>query len=374
MSTINLDELRSRNPLLPLAQRHMKLRRAGRTWIGCCPFHDEKTPSFTVYPDHRFHCFGCGAHGDVIDFVRRIDGLTFREARDRLVADGSLSPASPCWERTISGQDRTKSDHKAAVAKAKRIASCAGMPDGTPAETYLTDVRGIPAPIAGWPEAVGWHAGDRALVLAATNAAAEVRAVQWIMLGQDGRNRLRPDGKKIKLTAGRLAGATVRLPGLSVDGPLQLAEGSETGLSVWAATGHETWITLGRMGGAELPADKRRIMVVCADDDPPEHPAAIALAIAISGWRADGRKVAIARPWASPRGDKSDFNALIREAPLQCARQPSSAADLRREFGDRVAVTVVRKWPEKWPSSCVWPTTGRSRSDRADASQHNHHT
>jgi DNA primase len=113
VSTITLDKVRSRNPLLPLAQRRMKLRQGGRTWIGCCPFHDEKTASFMVYPDHRFYCFGCGAHGDVIDFIRRMDGLTFREARDRRAAEGGLSPTAPPREQPKSGQDRTESDKAA---------------------------------------------------------------------------------------------------------------------------------------------------------------------------------------------------------------------------------------------------------------------
>ncbi|MGC8469484.1 MAG: CHC2 zinc finger domain-containing protein, partial [Acetobacteraceae bacterium] len=57
-----LEELRARTPLAALVGRRVRLERAGREWKGCCPFHNEKTPSFYVYDDH-FHCFGCGAHG-----------------------------------------------------------------------------------------------------------------------------------------------------------------------------------------------------------------------------------------------------------------------------------------------------------------------
>jgi hypothetical protein len=56
------------------------LHKAGTRFSGCCPFHAEKTPSFIVYPDGRFHCFGCGAHGDSIDFVQRLHGLSFPDA------------------------------------------------------------------------------------------------------------------------------------------------------------------------------------------------------------------------------------------------------------------------------------------------------
>ena len=65
-----LDELRGRLTLSDLVGRRVALKRAGREFTGLCPFHNEKTPSFTVN-DRKgfFHCFGCGAHGDAIGFV-----------------------------------------------------------------------------------------------------------------------------------------------------------------------------------------------------------------------------------------------------------------------------------------------------------------
>lgn len=60
---------------------HVSLKRAGKNLKGLCPFHNEKTPSFTVYPDtHSFYCFGCGAGGDVISFIRKIDNLDYMDA------------------------------------------------------------------------------------------------------------------------------------------------------------------------------------------------------------------------------------------------------------------------------------------------------
>ncbi len=60
--------------------RHMELKRAGRTWKGCCIFHGEKTPSFHVYPeDKHFKCYGCGAYGDVFGFLQRLEGKEFPE-------------------------------------------------------------------------------------------------------------------------------------------------------------------------------------------------------------------------------------------------------------------------------------------------------
>jgi len=56
------------------------LRRSGSRYVGLCPFHADKQPSFCVFPDGHFRCFGCGEHGDVIDFVQRFHGCDFKEA------------------------------------------------------------------------------------------------------------------------------------------------------------------------------------------------------------------------------------------------------------------------------------------------------
>ena len=75
-----LDELRSRVGLSAFIGRRVKLTRKGREHSGLCPFHNEKTPSFTVSDEKNFyHCFGCGAHGDVIGYVMRTENLSFPE-------------------------------------------------------------------------------------------------------------------------------------------------------------------------------------------------------------------------------------------------------------------------------------------------------
>ncbi len=87
-----LDELRERVTLAELIGAKVKLRRQGREHIGLCPFHNEKTPSFTVADDkHFYHCFGCGAHGDAIRFIVETEGLNFREAVEKLAARAGLT-------------------------------------------------------------------------------------------------------------------------------------------------------------------------------------------------------------------------------------------------------------------------------------------
>jgi DNA primase len=94
MSTIPprfLDELRDRLTLSEVIGRRVKVVRAGREHKACCPFHHEKTPSFTISDEKQFyHCFGCGAHGDVIEFLMQNDRLTFMEAVEALAAEAGM--------------------------------------------------------------------------------------------------------------------------------------------------------------------------------------------------------------------------------------------------------------------------------------------
>jgi DNA primase len=86
-----LEELRQRLSITRLVEKRVRLTRRGREAIGLCPFHNEKTPSFTVSEDKGFyHCFGCGAHGDVIGFVMQTEGLDFRDAVERLAAEAGM--------------------------------------------------------------------------------------------------------------------------------------------------------------------------------------------------------------------------------------------------------------------------------------------
>lgn len=96
-----LDELRARIGLVDVISRRVKLQRKGREHLGLCPFHNEKTPSFTVNEGKGFfHCFGCGAHGDAIGFLMRSDHLSFPEAVERLAAQAGLAvPQSSPQER-----------------------------------------------------------------------------------------------------------------------------------------------------------------------------------------------------------------------------------------------------------------------------------
>jgi len=82
-----IDELLSRTDIVEVINRRVPLKKAGRDYQACCPFHDEKTPSFTVSPTKQFyHCFGCGAHGTAIGFLMDYERLSFPEAIEELAA------------------------------------------------------------------------------------------------------------------------------------------------------------------------------------------------------------------------------------------------------------------------------------------------
>jgi DNA primase len=76
-----IEEVRTRADIVEIIGAHVRLRRAGRNFVGLCPFHNEKTPSFSVNAERGFfHCFGCGVGGSVFNFITRVEGLTFPEA------------------------------------------------------------------------------------------------------------------------------------------------------------------------------------------------------------------------------------------------------------------------------------------------------
>lgn len=107
-----LDELRTRSGLAQVIGRRVRLSRKGREHIGLCPFHKEKTPSFTVNEDKGFyHCFGCGAHGSAIDFVMNTEGMSFPEAVERLAGEAGMEvPADTPEERRRARQRQSLYD------------------------------------------------------------------------------------------------------------------------------------------------------------------------------------------------------------------------------------------------------------------------
>ncbi len=158
-----LDELRTRTPIAALIGKRVRLTRSGREQKGCCPFHNEKTPSFYVYDDH-FHCFGCGAHGDAISFVMQSEGASFTEAVERLAGEAGMQ---------LPKSDPQAAEQASREAGVMAVLAMAGaeyqrrlmLPEGAAARAYLAQ-RGLDrAAIERF--ALGWSGEGRGALLAA---------------------------------------------------------------------------------------------------------------------------------------------------------------------------------------------------------------
>jgi DNA primase len=137
-----LDELRSRTLLSGLIGKTIKITKAGREFKGCCPFHNEKTPSFYVNDDKGFyHCFGCSAHGDAIRWMTDQRGLTFIDAVKELAdAAGMEVPAAD--PRAAERAERGTALYDVMTAAADWFVEQLSSAEGSAARAYL-DKRGL---------------------------------------------------------------------------------------------------------------------------------------------------------------------------------------------------------------------------------------
>lgn len=148
-----IDEIRMRTDLVAVVERHVKLKRRGSSYVGLCPFHQEKTPSFNVIPaKHLYHCFGCNAGGDCFRFLMEIEGLSFVEAVRELAGQAGVTVE----ERELSPEEhralRERASRYDALDHAARLWTAVLMThqQGEPARRYLKE-RGItPDTAAHW--------------------------------------------------------------------------------------------------------------------------------------------------------------------------------------------------------------------------------
>ena len=304
MTSYNLATLKTIVGLAPIVASRVALRRQGRELVGSCPFHNEKTPSFKIYDDDHFHCYGCGAHGDVIDFVQRADGLAVPEAIERLRhLAGESQP-----RRSIRASGDEEKDKK--VVRAREIwraAMSMDHPDAELGRRYLRR-RGIAIPA---PDTIRfapalWHDLERRTFPALVCAVAiwpegRVSGIWRIYLDSHGG---KAPVEKPKMGLGRAAGGAVRLEPAAAR--LGLAEGVETAMSIQQAADLPVWACLsaGGLRTVILPPTVRDILIA-ADGDPVGERAAQAAA---ERFLVEGRQARIARPPTN-----MDFNDVLRQ-------------------------------------------------------------
>lgn len=134
-----MEELRTRLTLSDIIGRKVRLTRAGREFKGCCPFHNEKTPSFYVNDDKQFyHCFGCGAHGDVIGFTMQHDNKSFIEAVEELAGEAGMEVPKQSPQEVQKAQEE-KSLYSLMEEATRWMEAQLRAPENREAYRYITE-------------------------------------------------------------------------------------------------------------------------------------------------------------------------------------------------------------------------------------------
>ena len=143
-----LEEIRTRADIVEVIGAHVRLKRAGRNFVGLCPFHNEKTPSFSVNPERGFfHCFGCGAGGTVFNFIMRTEGLNFPEAIESLARRYGVTLPERGGETGPGAGERDAALRANQTAADFFVHVLWKTPDGAAARDYLA-ARGVAAETA----------------------------------------------------------------------------------------------------------------------------------------------------------------------------------------------------------------------------------
>lgn len=294
------------------AQTGVKLAKTGNEWKACCPFHPDRSPSFTIYDgDRRFQCFGCGIGGDAIDFVRRAYGVGLLDAIDKLDS-GALS-AVPRSERDA----RPEKDWTEVAAAIWRQGSPIA---GTPAEAYLRS-RGItmdapnvlrfarlkPPRDSGVEQACGSNRLPALVALVTDAFDGTGLGIQRTFLTPEGGKAASTD-RKVKFSLGRVRGGAIQLAPAAET--LVVTEGLEDGMTLAESTGEAVWIAAGMsMMPRMLFPSIVRTVVIGADGDTPGEAAAQAAA---GAFVARGVEARILRPAAGFK----DFNGELMGVPV----------------------------------------------------------
>lgn len=309
MSRIDIEAIRRDWPVARIAGAVVKLKAVHGELRGCCPFHNDRSPSFYIYDGgHRWICFaGCG-EGDVIDFVQKQYGGSLRDAAERLYGGDLPIVGAPKLER----KNRARS-----VDYAREIWVSAGPLSGTPAEAYLRVERGITLPFppvlrfarisapkdSGLAEAVG-NRPLPSLVALVVGHDGVPTGIQRTYLTDSGTKATTSDGK-VKFSLGNIRGGAVRL-GPALNDGLVLTEGVEDALSLIQMGAPSAWAAAGSamLDGMILPPEVRSV-VVGGDADQAGRAAAEKSA---NAFAQSGRDVRI----IFPAHGRKDFNDELR--------------------------------------------------------------
>ena len=238
--------------------RGLKLVKKGREYAALCPFHSEKTPSFKVNPDKGFyHCFGCGAHGDAVDYLRQTQNMTFAEAIESLASEAGLVSDNPNGARRQQRASKPSTNDRRTEALAFWEASRLAV--NTPGAEHLR-CRGI---LRDPPDCIRYHEGKHCLVALVQAKDGTFSGIQRIYLATDSRGTW----KTGRFSLGPVKGGAVRLTPAAES--LQLCESVEDGLALLQMTGKATWAVAGAgfMASFEPPPEVRELVLAPDHDE-----------------------------------------------------------------------------------------------------------
>ncbi|HQS18626.1 CHC2 zinc finger domain-containing protein [Reyranella sp.] len=344
------NEIRARIPVSKVVGRVVELKKAGREMTGLCPFHNERTPSFTVNDGKGFyHCFGCGAHGGAIDFVRQRQGLDFKAAVELLESENglrSLQAARPAPPPPKARQ-REDADKEEAVRRIWR--DTVALEAGGVVDRYLRGRClvppaeygfGDPAVNAGWPPAIRygaavWHGLEKrrlpAMVTAQRRGDGTLGSVHRTYLKVTGQAVTKAGTPRDKAMLGDPAG-TVMLLGPVADRMIG-GEGIETSLSAMQLY-KRSGLAFGSralMASVEPPFECSDFIYAADRNKPHPDPekSRVGERAAWKGARAfgTGRTVQVKVPSLPPCVETGDFNdvllARLREQGSNEGRPPA---------------------------------------------------
>ncbi len=252
----DFEAIRRDHPIDSIIAKAVKLRKAGKYKVGCCPFHPDRTPSFVVY-DESYHCFGCGEHGDVIDYVAKTQHIRVPEAIAFLT--GGNVPTLTDEDRKILDRERRLEHQRRQAAEEAAILSArqrwdAALPVNGAGSAYLERKK-----IA----AYGARREGEWLLVPILNADGLIQSVQAIP-PEPGEKKLFHAGAPVR--GGRM------LLGAKDAGPIVICEGFATGATVHGATSHMVAIAFSKGNMAAVAEDLRRTfpnrkLIIAADTD-----------------------------------------------------------------------------------------------------------
>jgi DNA primase len=298
---MDFEAIRDANPLSSVVSRYAKLRRAGREMKACCPFHHEKTPSFTIFADdRRYYCFGCGACGDVLDFLKAAEGVNLIEAAQMLgeewapTARPAFTP-EPAIDRTPELLQMVQASEPVAGTIAARYLESRGIAMPAPDTLRFTRLK------------YGTSGPKRPVLLAiVTDHTDRLIGVQRTFLTEEARKA--DDVPKPKLSLGRIKGGAVRLGPPSAE--IIVTEGVEDALSLQQETGVTAYASAGAgmMAAMALPEFVGSVIIGADADEAGERAAQEAGVAFVEA----GRRARIIRPTPPHK----DFNAELMKGTL----------------------------------------------------------